>query len=314
MISIITPIYNRSNLIEETLKSIKSQNYTDWECIIVDDGSTDNTVEVLKAITENDKRFQILVRPMSMPKGPSTCRNLGVKRAKGKYLQFFDSDDIMHPDHLKLKVKAIKDNDSVVCKLVEFSGDFRGIDHYKNSFDIRIPENVFEAFVTGEFPMMMVAPMWKKDVLSPFLPMREDLHILEDHELYARALFSIKKIAVVNKDLIYYRIGENSSTNKFYGNVAYGLDSYFEAKRTVLSLSKTKTVRLSILKMTLGFFRMALAERDFKSADACLRFIEAEKLIYNLELRLKMLRIYFFYIIFRVIKKGDTKFKPLFKL
>jgi hypothetical protein len=132
--------------------------------------------------------------------------------------------------------------------------------------------------------------------------------------LYARVLSEEKNIAVINKDLIFYRIGEASSTNSFYTNVAYGLTSYIEAKKTVLKLSQKKTVKLAVLKMTLGFFRQALAERNFNAARICLYFIREQKLCYNFNLRLKYFRIRFFYILFRVVKKGDTKFKPLFKL
>ncbi|SEQ09355.1 Glycosyltransferase involved in cell wall bisynthesis [Hyunsoonleella jejuensis] len=316
MISIIMPIYNRAHVIEETINSIKGQTYTDWECIIVDDGSTDKTVETLKQLVKNDERFQLYKRPRDLVKGPSACRNYGFTKIKGDYIQFFDSDDIMHPDHLKLKMEAIKNNDLVVCKLRAFSGIFT--EKLFNQEDVSLlinqPNNLFEAFVTGDFPMMMVAPLWKVSSLKPYLPIREDLHILEDHELYARALFENKSLAIINKELIYYRIGGESSTANFYNNVDYGLASYFEAKGTVLKLSQSRPVKLSILKMTLGFFRQALAERNFKAGNKCLGFIREKELCYNFILKLKCLRIRFFYGIFKIIRKGDTKFKPLFKL
>jgi glycosyltransferase involved in cell wall biosynthesis len=314
MVSIIIPIYNRETLIQETIQSIKAQTYTNWECIIVDDGSTDNTVNYTKELIEGDLRFQLYERPIEIIKGPSACRNYAFKKAKGDYIQFFDSDDIMHPEHLQLKKKRIKNNDAVVCKLRDFTGDFRGVSFYEPSPNISKPDNNFEAFLIGAFPMMMVAPLWKKATLQKYMPIREDLHILEDHELYARVLSEEKNIAVINKDLIFYRIGEASSTNSFYTNVAYGLTSYIEAKKTVLKLSQKKTVKLAVLKMTLGFFRQALAERNFNAARICLYFIREQKLCYNFNLRLKCFRIRFFYILFRVVKKGDTKFKPLFKL
>ncbi|WP_452224243.1 glycosyltransferase family 2 protein [Lacinutrix chionoecetis] len=314
MVSIIIPIYNREHLIAETLQSIKNQTYTEWECIIVDDGSTDNTVNVTKAIIKDDNRFQLLLRPKTITKGPSACRNYAFTKARGNHIQFFDSDDIMHPEHLKLKTEAINNNDLVVCRLKSFSGSFKGVNAYESTAAFSIPENSFEAFVIGNFPMMMVAPLWNKSSIKPYMPIREDMHILEDHELYARALFKPKKIAVVNQDLIFYRVGALSSTNSFYSNVDYGLDSYFKAKSTVLSLSKTNTIKLAILKMTLGFFRQALAERNFKAANKCIDFVKDERLCYSFILKIKFLRIRFFYTVFKIVKKGDTKFKSLFKL
>jgi glycosyltransferase involved in cell wall biosynthesis len=315
MISIIIPIYNREYLIQETLQSIKKQTYANWECIIVDDGSTDDTVNVTNNLIKNDVRFQLYNRPLDLVKGPSSCRNYAITKMKGDYIQFFDSDDIMHPKHLQLKIDAIKGHDFVVCQLQEFTGTFNS-NHFKSEkqSDIKPSQNVFEDFVTGAFPMMMVAPLWKASSLKSYLPIREDLHILEDHELYSRALSESKAFTILNIPLIFYRVGASSSTNSFYSEVSYGLDSYFEAKKTVLRLSNSKKIKLAILKMTLGFFRQALAERNFKAAEQCLIFIKNHKLAYNFNLKLKLSRIIFFYTIFKVVKKGDTKFKPLFKL
>nr|WP_239000317.1 glycosyltransferase family 2 protein [Hyunsoonleella ulvae] len=309
------PIFNRAHLIEETIISIKNQTYGNWECVIIDDGSTDNTFMKTQSLIDKDSRFHLYKRPENITKGPSACRNFAITKIKGEYIQFFDSDDIMHPNHLELKIAAIKNNDLTVCKLQSFKGKFKEEQFLKEDKEELIKsENIFEDFVTGKFPMMMVAPLWRVSSLKPHLPIREDLHILEDHELYARALFKTKKVALVNKTLIFYRVGETSSTNSFYRNVTYGLHSFLEAKRTVLKLSQAKKVKLAILKMTLGVFRQALAERNFKASKECLHFIDTEHLCYSKKLKLKYFRVKFFYKLFKLIKRGDTKFKPLFKI
>lgn len=315
MISIIIPIYNRAHLIEDTLHSIKQQTYTQWECIIIDDGSTDHTIDVISSVIVNDSRFKLYERPSYIAKGPSACRNYAVTLSTGLFIQFFDSDDIMHPDHLLLKHEAIGDKDFVVCGLATFKGTFN-TDLFTSSTFLKIPKPkcILESFATGEFPMMMVAPMWKKSSLLPYLPIREDLHILEDHELHIRALQQQPTFEILQQDLIYYRVGETSSTNQFYNQISYGLESYFKAKTTVLSIISTHPVKLSILKMTLGFFRLALAERDLESAKACLKFIKDKDLCCTTLLKLKYYRIVFFFHIFKIIKRGDTLFKPLFKL
>ena len=92
MISIIIPIFNRQHLIEETLNSIKAQTYTNWECIIVDDGSTDDTYNVTSNLIKGDNRFQLYNRPLDFAKGPSSCRNYAITKMTGNYIQFFDSD------------------------------------------------------------------------------------------------------------------------------------------------------------------------------------------------------------------------------
>jgi glycosyltransferase involved in cell wall biosynthesis len=315
MISIIIPTFNRAHIILETIDSIKNQSYRDWECIVIDDQSTDDSIALIKDYVKNDLRFTILSRPKHYAKGPSSCRNYAFKLTRGQYIQFFDSDDIMHSNHLQEKMENIKDNDFVVCKQREFQKNFNqnllSIDDVE---DIKETNNIFESFVTGEFPMMMVAPMWKKNTLEQYMPIREDMHILEDHELYARALFTSKKYKIVNKVLIYVRVGLTSSTNSFYNNIDYGLDSYFEAKRTILRLSNSDKIKLAILKMVLGYFRMGLSQKKYNEAKKCLNFIDKEDLCYSKVLRLKLVRIKFFYYLFKILKRGETKGNYLLKL
>lgn len=315
LISIIIPTFNRAHLIIETLVSIKQQTYVNWECLIIDDGSTDNTISVITDFCKWDSRFTYLHRPTNRLRGPSSCRNYGFELSKGNFIQFFDSDDIMHPNHLEEKIIAIKSSDFVVCKLKEFAGIFREDSFFNDDVDNIVDvKNIFESFVTGSFPMMMVAPMWKKASLQPYLPIREDMHILEDHDLYARALFDTKSYEIVNKSLIYYRVGITSATNSFYSDLDYGIDSYFKAKKTVLGLFASKRIKLAILKMTLGFFRMGLAQKNYVGTKKCLDFIKNENLCYSIPLKLKFLRIYFFYFFFKTLGRGDTKFKILLKI
>jgi glycosyltransferase involved in cell wall biosynthesis len=316
LISIILPVFNREKIVIETLESISNQSNIDWECIIVDDDSTDNSFEIIKEYVENDYRFKLVKRPLHSIKGPSSCRNYGFELSTGEYIQFFDSDDIMHQDHLLKKIKAIQDNDFVVCKIREFSGVFNEKASFKEKYsDIIKVDNIFESFATGEFYMlMMVAPLWKKSAIISFMPMRQDMHILEDHELYARILFNKNAYAIINEELIYYRVGAVSLLNSFYSNISFGLDSYFEAKKTVLKLSSTTKIKFSILKSTLSLFRMAMAQKQFNSAKKCLRFCSKYNLAYSTNLELKMIRIYILFVFVLITKRGDTSFKNYFKV
>jgi glycosyltransferase involved in cell wall biosynthesis len=107
-ISIIIPTYNRAHLIGETLDSVLAQTYPHWECLIIDDGSTDNSIEVIQAYTKQDKRMKLFTRPAHRMKGANACRNIGLENAVGEYIVFFDSDDLMTPDHLQVKVDGIR--------------------------------------------------------------------------------------------------------------------------------------------------------------------------------------------------------------
>lgn len=125
LVSIIIPVYNRADLIGETLYSILNQSYKNWECIVVDDGSKDNTLNILREFKERDSRFKIFKRPLSKVKGANSCRNYGFQVSKGKYINWFDSDDIMLPLFLEKKVAVLKSNsvDYVLSKTFFFGNN-----------------------------------------------------------------------------------------------------------------------------------------------------------------------------------------------
>lgn len=134
LISIIIPAYNRAHLISETLDSIIAQSYSNWECLIVDDGSTDNTLKVLQEHHTKDKRIEYYQRDPNLVKGANTCRNIGLEKARGDYIVFFDSDDLMTPNHLEVKINAVKkyDKDFVITRTEYFNADNTGSDKYNN--------------------------------------------------------------------------------------------------------------------------------------------------------------------------------------
>ncbi|RYG20353.1 MAG: glycosyltransferase family 2 protein [Chitinophagaceae bacterium] len=104
--SIIIPAYNSGQYIAKTIESILSQTYSDFECIVIDDGSKDNTLEVVRAF--KDPRVKVISLPNSG--GPAIPRNTGIAAAKGEYIVMFDSDDIMHPHKLELSISVLEKN------------------------------------------------------------------------------------------------------------------------------------------------------------------------------------------------------------
>ncbi|MFD0977939.1 glycosyltransferase family 2 protein [Salinimicrobium gaetbulicola] len=122
MVSVIIPTYNRAELIGATLDSILAQTFKDWECIIVDDGSTDYTEELLEFYCGRDCRVKYVKRPEGTRKGANTCRNYGFEISSGEYIQWFDSDDLMLPSFLEEKVNVLDNNnvDYVISKAFNF--------------------------------------------------------------------------------------------------------------------------------------------------------------------------------------------------
>lgn len=105
LVSIIIPTYNSSQYIEETLQSVFSQTYVNWECIIIDDGSTDNSKEIALLYCKKDNRFKYYYQQNA---GPSSARNYGLLLAKGDYIQFLDADDVLLPDRFSVLINEYK--------------------------------------------------------------------------------------------------------------------------------------------------------------------------------------------------------------
>lgn len=122
MISIVIPTYNREYIIHKTLDSILNQTFQDWECIVVDDHSTDDTKEVIQEYIQKDHRFRYLLNERK--KGAQGARNTGIVHANGEWICLFDSDDIMYPNYLDMMNAAIDESaDVVVCKaLIRHNG------------------------------------------------------------------------------------------------------------------------------------------------------------------------------------------------
>ena len=106
LVSIITPNYNSSKYIKDTIKSVLNQTYENWEWIITDDGSTDESAEYIKNLCNEDSRIKLFKQTNL---GPAKARNNSIKNAKGQYLAFLDSDDIWFPEFLSTSIKKIAD-------------------------------------------------------------------------------------------------------------------------------------------------------------------------------------------------------------
>ena len=121
LVSVVTPIFNSRSTIQETIASIRSQSLEDWEVLVVDDGSTDGSIEAVQAISVGDDRIRLLENQFA--RGPAGARNTAIKAARGRYIAFLDSDDRWMPQKLESQIAFMqKDN-------VAFSyGDYLAID------------------------------------------------------------------------------------------------------------------------------------------------------------------------------------------
>ena len=108
LVSIITPIYNSEKYITETIESIQAQTYTNWELLITDDCSTDQSIDIIKSHQKNDNRIRLFL--LDKNQGAGVARNNSIKEANGRYIAFCDSDDLWKQDKLAKQIKFMKEN------------------------------------------------------------------------------------------------------------------------------------------------------------------------------------------------------------
>ena len=201
-VSIIVPAYNESLRIRKCIDSLLKQTYKDIEILVIDDGSTDNTVSILNEY--NDDRLKVISKTNG---GQGSARNLGIKKANGEYLMFVDSDDYVSETIVeKLLKNTDKDTDITICNLYKVFGSsfvkFNNLDHFCD-------DNIYNFMLSHPGP---VGRLYKKSLFLDnnifFVEglINEDLGTIPLLGIYA------KKINTIDDSLYYYVIHENSTT------------------------------------------------------------------------------------------------------
>ena len=124
LVSIITPSYNSKEFIGETIESVLNQTYKNWEMLIVDDCSTDNTSEIIREYAQKDSRIKYLKNEKNS--GPAISRNIGIEKAEGKYISFLDSDDFWDKAKLKYQIEFMEKNNLLITHTDYFFTDSKG--------------------------------------------------------------------------------------------------------------------------------------------------------------------------------------------
>jgi len=242
LVSIIIPTYNRAHLIGETLDSVLAQTYTHWECIVVDDGSTDNTADLLKTYCEKDARFQFHQRPADRPKGANACRNYGFELSKGEYINWFDSDDMMLAEKLETQILALHNSnyDYTICQTMK-------IDATNNKkigliTPNLISENIFEDYILAKIFWLTGAPLWKNQFLKKTrLIFDEELHQAQDYDFHMRILYVSENYLPIDKPMVLFKQHEGNMSN-----------SMIDSTEKILSNAKVNNNILTKYKYKLG--------------------------------------------------------------
>lgn len=195
MISIIIPTYNREDLIQKTLDSILAQSETNWECLLIDDGSTDQTWNVLQNYSSRDKRFKIFQRQdFNKPKGANACRNIGIEKSSGDFILFLDSDDLLGFNFLssvKDKITNTK-NDLIIYQSVYF---FENNSNEENIVKINSEDGLITSFFKKESIWLISNPLIKRAFIAEKqIFFNENLLAAQDWEFYMKILLLNPKL------------------------------------------------------------------------------------------------------------------------
>ena len=208
-VSLIIPAYNVENLIEMTLKSVQNQTLKKFECIIVNDCSTDSTGKVVHNFIKNDKRFKLINHRANA--GLSAARNTGLRFSKGKYIAFLDSDDLIMPESLELRSRTLDEaNDTTV--IGTYAGSVTidmGCEIAPDGKDVNL--NIKD-FITagGNCPFNANQPMFVKELFKNIGGFDHSLKQAEDYDMWMRVLRYGYKIVPTKKQLVTYRQTEGS--------------------------------------------------------------------------------------------------------
>lgn len=223
LVSIVIPAYNSEKFIAETLESVFAQTYQIFEIIVVDDGSTDKTVEIIQSYGNKIRLYQ------QANKGPGAARNLGVSMAKGELLAFVDSDDIWVKDKLAQQVHRFRENPDLAILCGDFKrwnqrddGGFDPLPADETAEEIHFDTKGWNyAALLLDSEVWICTVMLRKSAWLILGGMDEAFRIGEDWDFFIRASrqFEIKKL---NKVLAFYRIHHTSITHKpLLENFAY---------------------------------------------------------------------------------------------
>jgi glycosyltransferase involved in cell wall biosynthesis len=295
LVSIIIPCYNQANYLPFSLASVLEQTYSNWECIIVNDGATDNTEQISKVWCEKDNRFVYVEKQNG---GLSSARNAGINFAKGDYIQFLDADDILVPTKLSDSLDLVQDREAIVvsnfasfedesgekllppyCKLSPDLLNFESIlNHWDVSFTIPIhcgffSKSLFETIrfneeLKAKEDWMFWIQIAQKNI--PFLYLNATLALYRKH---AMSMTKDKTHMFSNRMVFFDAIEKFLSKEEYKQFLLYRLQDNFEyihqlkKQKTELKQSNTYQFGLICKKVLKKIGLLSLAKKIFVYID-----------------------------------------------
>jgi glycosyltransferase involved in cell wall biosynthesis len=306
-VSVVVPVYNAGNKLNKCIKSILGQTFTDIELILVNDGSTDNSLEICKEYEKKDSRI-ILINKKN--EGSVSTRRRGIVESNSNYLMFVDADDWVDKNIIEiLYTESIKNNvDIIVCNTYKVIGNGTLIKKKNQSWYFNedkiynkeeIKNELAAAYLHGHpFPASLFAKLYKKELVINSGKYLDNIHFLGDDLYYNLEIFlKAEKIKVIDKALYYYRQGGFTSKHQPYlfEDMVNGyfiqievIDEYYQDSRvkryngiSVMLLNTFKTCLQNLLSSKLSKVEIVKLLREYTSNDAVVGCLSNEGCIKN---------------------------------
>lgn len=244
LVSIITPTFNSANYIAETIQSVQNQTYQQWEMIIVDDGSSDETVSIIQDIQKVETRIQLIIQEKNV--GPAITRNKGIELAQGKFLTFLDADDLWFPDFIQNSITTIQQ-----IKVPFVFSSYRRADEALNFIysDFIVPQSVTYTDILKTNSISCLTAFLDVEVLGKkFMPI---IQKRQDMGLWLQYLKEIPFAHGIKEPKAIYRIRKNSLSRKKSDLIKYQWQFY----RKVEKLSVIHSAYYMLHWMIRGFLK-----------------------------------------------------------
>jgi glycosyltransferase involved in cell wall biosynthesis len=261
LVSVIVPTYNYGHLISETLENLLHQSWLNWECIVVDDGSNDNTAKVVETYCEKDSRF---IYHFQKNSGLSAARNTGISLAKGQFIQLLDADDLLESRKLELQLGCFKQRPEVDIVYGEVRY-FRSSKPNERKFTMNGDERPWMPGLSSdkheelacklmETNLMAVnCPLIRKEVFEQIGPFDIELKSVEDWEYWCRC-------AIKGKYFLFYSAEDSFALVRVHdGSMSTNL-----IKMTEASLQARKTLRNMIDQLPASTFKFNISANEKK--------------------------------------------------
>ena len=268
-VSIIMPSFNKAKYISEAINSVINQTYTNWELIIVDDYSNDDSQELINSFASKFDNIRAYFNPEN--KGANYCRNFGIENAKGSYIVFLDADDL-------LAIHCIEDRMNVMNKnnTLDFCVFTMGVFNKKiGDSDLEwkpTSKSPLTDFLFHQLPWAIPQPIWKTDFIRSIDGFNQDFVRMQDVELHTRALLieNVLYKQIVEKPDCYYRIDEERKTFNTFNFISLRIDStiLYVQRFKFLPMSKRKylagTIYETFLQLVYVFKKKQISKVEFE--------------------------------------------------